>query len=105
VERPLEFLREVLERLDKASRASVALIFLCGMQGLPSPIQPRAELDTVVRLTGVHSAEIAGALEHMKGSLTLLVEQQDGRSWVFRHPSPTPMLIWSPTVPNSSRYT
>lgn len=87
VERPLEFLREVLERLDRPSKGAVALIFLCGMQGLPSPIPLGAELDKVVRLTGVHSADIAEALEHMKGSLTLLVEQQDGSRWFFRHPT------------------
>ncbi len=63
-----------------------SLVFLHGTRGLPSPISVGNELDTVTRLTGVHSADIGGELQEMRGSITLLIEQEEGSRWVYRHP-------------------
>lgn len=87
VEHPLEFLREVIERLDRSSSAAIALIFLHGARGVPSPIPQNEALATVTRLTGVAASDIARSLEEMRGSLTLLVEQEEGNRWTFRHPT------------------
>jgi hypothetical protein len=87
VEHPIEFLTEVLEGLDDASKASVALIFLNGNQGVLSPLAPGEDLNTVTRLLGVPAPRISQALERLNGSLTLLVEQADGPRWTFRHPT------------------
>jgi hypothetical protein len=89
VTHPIEFLKEVLERLDVFSRAAIALIFLNVLLGLPSPIEPSDALETVTRLMGVHASDISRALEMLNGSLTLLVEHPDGFRWTFRHPTIT----------------
>lgn len=85
VEHPLEFLREVIERLDRSSSAAIALIFLHGTRGVPSPIPESEALATVSRLTGIAASDIARSLEEMRGSLTLLVEHEEGDRWTFRH--------------------
>lgn len=87
VERPIVFLLDVLRGLDEDAQAAAALIFLHGSGGVPSPVQPSAALDTVLRLTGVTSAAVTRALEVMRGSLTLLVEAEDGLRWIFKHPT------------------
>lgn len=87
VEHPVEFLTEVLEQLDDASRAAVALIFMNSQTGVPSPITASPALETVTRLTGVNSAELARAMQHLNDSLTLLISEDDGDLWIFRHPT------------------
>jgi hypothetical protein len=89
VEAPVEFLTEILEQLDDASRAAVALIFLSPEEGVPSPITASPALDMVTRLLGVQSAEIARALQHLNDSLTRLLPHDDGDRWIFRHPTVT----------------
>ncbi|WP_404471721.1 nSTAND3 domain-containing NTPase [Bradyrhizobium ottawaense] len=89
VEHPVEFLTEVLEQLDDASRAAVALIFLNSQSGVPSPITASPALDMVTRLMGVQPADVARALQHLNDSLTRLTHQEDGPRWVFRHPTVT----------------
>lgn len=87
VDHPVDFLKEVLEKLDRPAQAAIALIFLHGNAGVPSPIMPTDELSLVTRLFGVAASEIARALELLNGSLTLLVEHPEGRRWSFRHPT------------------
>lgn len=89
VENPVEFLTEVIEQLDDASRAAIALIFLNSQAGVPSPIEASPALEMVTRLMGVQSADVARALQHMNDSLTRLVPQEDGNRWMFRHPTVT----------------
>lgn len=89
VERPVEFLTEVLEQLDDASRAAVALIFLNSQTGVPSPIQPSPALEMVMRLMGVQQADVARAMQHLNDSLTRLDSREGGNRWVFRHPTVT----------------
>lgn len=87
VEHPFEFLTEVLEQLDDASRAAIALIFLNSQTGVQSPITASPTLEMVTRLMGVQPAELARAMQHLNGSLTLLIAQEDGDRWIFRHPT------------------
>lgn len=89
VERPVEFLTEVLEQLDDASRAAIALIFLSSQTGVPSPIQASPALKMVMRLMGVQHADVARAMQHLNDSLTRLDSREDGNRWVFRHPTVT----------------
>lgn len=86
-EQPLAFLKDVLRGLAEPERGAIALIFLYGSSGVPSPIMASEALDTVCRLTGVAPADIARAMETLHGSLTLLVEAPEGRRWTFKHPT------------------
>lgn len=87
VEHPVEFLTEVIEQLDDASHAAIALTFLNSQAGVPSPIAPSPALALVTRLMGVQPAEVARAMQHLNDSLTRLDAQEDGNRWVFRHPT------------------
>lgn len=87
IEKPESFLREVLENLDDQSRAAMALIFLHGQSGLPSPLEPSVASETVERLLGLNLPSIRRALEAMNNSLTLLVQQEDGPRWIYKHPT------------------
>ncbi|MGY4395287.1 transcriptional regulator CtsR [Sphingomonas sp. UYAg733] len=87
IEKPEPFLREVLENLDDHSRAAMALIFLHGQAGQPSPLEPSVASETVERLLGVNLPSIGRALEAMNNSLTLLVQQEDGPRWIYKHPT------------------
>jgi hypothetical protein len=87
VERPVDFLLDVLRGLDDAAQAAVALIFLHGSGGVPSPVPESNELEVVLRLTGVTAAAVTRSLEALQGSLVLLVETEDGPKWTFKHPT------------------
>ncbi len=87
VERPLEFLTEVLEQLDAPSLGAVALIFLHGEGGVLSPIGQHPSLVMVTRLLGVQPGAVAKAMEYLNDSLTRRICAGDGDRWVFRHPT------------------
>ena len=87
VERPVEFLREVILNLSDPGRAALALVFMHPSAGVPSPIPQGRALQTVSRLTGAPRAEIGRELEAMSGSLTLLSPGPEGDRWTFRHPT------------------
>ncbi len=89
VERPVEFLTEILEQLDTSSQGAIALIFLHGESGVPSPIGQSSSLDMVTRLLGVQPAEVAKAIGHLNDSLTRRQSTPDGDRWIFRHPTVT----------------
>lgn len=87
VEEPVSYLIEVLRTLSEPNRAAIALIFLHGSSGVPSPITDSNALETVRRLSGVEGADVARALQTLEGSLTLLLETETGRRWAFKHPT------------------
>lgn len=87
VEEPVPFLKDVLRTLGEAERAAIALIFLHGPAGVASPIPASEALETVGRLSGVAPPEVARAMEALGGSLTLLLETEEGRRWTFKHPT------------------
>lgn len=86
-ERPLPFLKDVLRGLAEPERAAIALVFLHGPTGVPSPISQSDALYTVCRLTGATIADVARAMDVLRGSLTLLVETPEGPCWTFKHPT------------------
>jgi hypothetical protein len=87
VEEPVLFLLDVLRGLDDGAQAAIALIFLHSAEGVSSPIAASEELDTVMRLTGVTAPAVTRSLEALRGSLTLMVESDDGPRWTFKHPT------------------
>lgn len=87
VEEPLPFLKDMLRTLGEPERAAIALIFLHGPAGVPSPIATSDELQTVCRLSGIAAADVARAMEALQGSLTLMLEAEAGRRWTFKHPT------------------
>lgn len=87
IEEPLPFLKDVLRNLGEPDRAAIALIFVHGSSGVPSPFSDSESLETVCRLSGVDQAAAARAMEAMRGSLVLLVETDIGRRWIFKHPT------------------
>lgn len=84
--RPVEFLKEVLRNLDRSESAAIALIFMHGGK-LASPIEADDRIALVTELLGVSSADIRLALDALRGSLVLLVDEVDGPQWSFKHPT------------------
>jgi hypothetical protein len=87
IEHPVEFLKEVLMNLDDAAKASIALIFLHGTAGVPSPLQVSQAMETIARLFGLGLPAVARSLEALNGSLTLLVQHPEGARWTYKHPT------------------
>lgn len=87
VERPVEFLKDVLRNVDDSAKAAIALIFLHGPPGVPSPIQSSDAMNTISRVFGVIHADVTAALEALNGSITLLVQTSDGPRWRYKHPT------------------
>lgn len=86
VENPLQFLIEVVQKLDLRSRAAIALIFIHG-GALKSPISfAQEDEQTLVRI-GASSAEVITALRAMNGSFVKLVQEESQGYWKFKHPS------------------
>lgn len=85
VERPLEFLVEVVESLDSDAKASLALLFMRGGT-LESPIELPKEERTAVERLGSSVASIREALNAMKGSLVVFMPGSVN-CWHFKHPT------------------
>jgi hypothetical protein len=84
--RPVEFLKDVLRNLDRNESAAIALIFMHGGK-LASPIEADNRIARVTELLGVSAADIRRALDALRGSLVLLVDEVDGPQWSFKHPT------------------
>lgn len=87
VEHPVEFLKEVLRLLDAPSQAAIALIYLSDNGAVESPIPASDYLDLICELHDVRPGAVRTAMEHLNGSLTLLVQHPEGPRWTFRHPT------------------
>ena len=87
VEHPVEFLVDILRGFDESAEAAVAIVFLHGIAGAPSPIGQSAAFELVLRLTGVSPAAATRSLEALRGSLTLLLDTESGPRWFFKHPT------------------
>jgi hypothetical protein len=86
VERQEQFLREVIQGLDKHSQASLALIFMRN-GALESPLTLRESESSALARLGGDLGETIKALQALQGSLTVHVKE-DGRSiWTFKHPT------------------
>jgi hypothetical protein len=86
VERPLPLLQEVIQTLDPASRAAIALVFMRG-GWLASPVSLRPEEETAIGLLGANRPAIVTALQALDGSLLIHVKQQGQYGWRAKHPT------------------
>jgi len=86
VERQEQLLQEVIEGLDKHSRAALALIFMRN-GGLESPIKLRASEESALVRLGTDLGETIAALNAMQYSLTVNVREEGLALWRFKHPT------------------
>lgn len=86
VERPVPLLQEVIQTLDAASRAAVALVFMRG-GWLARPITLQAEEESAIELLGANAASVRAALQPLDGSLLMLVQQKGQFGWRAKHPT------------------
>jgi len=87
VNRPTEFLRDVLQQLDSHGRASLACIFL-SKRGLPVSTFLSNEQKIAISHLGSSSAQVMSALKHLDGSFLAQVPDLEGNVfWQFRHPT------------------
>ncbi len=84
--RPVEFLKDVLQNLDRNTAAAVSLVFMHG-GSVPSPIEGDERTQVIADLLGVQQAELRSALSFLRGSLLLLVDSPEGKRWTFKHPT------------------
>jgi hypothetical protein len=86
VERQERFLQEVLQGLDKDSKAALALIYMRD-NALESPVAlEESELEAIERL-GSNRGGCVAALESLKGSLVQHVIEEGSAIWRFKHPT------------------
>lgn len=86
VEEPVDFLIEVVEGLDPASRAALALVFMRSGT-LTSPITLTPNEEAALSLLGVTAAQARQALPSLEGSLVSFSATAEGGAWTFRHPT------------------
>lgn len=86
VERPLDFLCEVIRNLDSESRAALALVFMRA-GALKSPLNLSVEERNALDLMGGSIAGVREALKALEGSMVLLVVSGDEHVWKFKHPT------------------
>jgi hypothetical protein len=86
VERPLDFLCEVIRNLDSESRAALALVFMRA-GALKSPLSLSAQERNALELMGGSIAGVREALKALEGSLALLVVASEEHLWKFKHPT------------------
>ena len=87
IDKPVEFLQEVLENLDGHSQAAIAILFLQGSGGVPSPLRKSDATKLVERLFNASLANMSRALENLNGSLVLLIQHPDEPRWAYKHPT------------------
>jgi len=86
VERPKHFLQDVIQALDRHSKAALALIYMNGGT-LVSPVQlTTAETDALGRL-GSTVPDCTLALKALKDSLVQHVIRDGAAGWIFKHPT------------------
>lgn len=86
IDKPLEMLCEVINTIDDASRAALALVFLRGGD-LPSPIQLTTEEKQTVERLGGSIGNVTKSLESLNESLLLNSIKDGEHSWHFKHPT------------------
>lgn len=86
VERPMEFLKEVIETLDINSRAAIALIFMRG-GAVPSPITLDEKEERAITLMGGSIGQVRNSLSTLNGSLIANINQDGSYEWHFKHPT------------------
>lgn len=83
---PKEFLREIIQTLDKESRSALALVFMRG-GALPSPIDTTPEENVSVSLIGGSIDGIRTAVNALNESLLIRTFENGNHICRFKHPT------------------
>lgn len=86
VEKREQLLREVLQGLDRPSKAALALIYMRNGR-LDSPITLETPENEALQRLGSDVGQCVAALDALKGSLVLLTHADDQTVWQFKHPT------------------
>ena len=86
VNRPKDFLREVLTGLDRASFAALGLIFIGG-SALPIPFALSTEAKSFLQRQDTTEFAVSEALLKLNNSLVKRELGTQGHSWRFKHPT------------------
>ncbi|MDR6636962.1 hypothetical protein [Paenarthrobacter nitroguajacolicus] len=87
VERPVDFLKDVIAQLDPAARAALACVYLSGY-GLPIPLDLSAQLTETVSRLGATVHEVIPAFSHLNQNfLSAVTDASGAQHWRFRHPT------------------
>jgi hypothetical protein len=84
-ENPQAFLLETISGLTAECRAAVALIFLNAGK-VRSPVAPE-DADAAAKAFGVDTGRVRAELQNLNGSLLLLVTDDVGSYWTYKHPT------------------
>ncbi|MCE0456098.1 restriction endonuclease [Curtobacterium flaccumfaciens] len=88
VEEPMGFLIGVIRELDSSSKAAVAAIFVSrGRLNSPVDSVNQSEFSFVLNRYEVTKAELASALESMRGTVVRLVTDEASPYWTYFHPT------------------
>jgi hypothetical protein len=82
---PEEFLLETITNLASDCRAAIALVFLNGGR-VRSPVAAET-LEIAAAAFGALAADVRVQLEALNGSLLLLVQDEEGQYWTYKHPT------------------
>lgn len=83
---PRQFLRDVIEQLDRSSFAAIALLFMrAGKVSIPLDLQPHEE--EAAELLGTKVSQLREALGALEGSLVNPLVENGAHFWRFRHPT------------------
>jgi hypothetical protein len=86
VEKREQLLQEVLQGLDRHSKAALALIYMRNGR-LESPIELQPSESQALERLGSNIGECVSALEALKGSLVLMSHGNGEAIWQFKHPT------------------
>jgi hypothetical protein len=86
IEEPIEFLGEIIDKLDRQNFAALALLFMrAGRASIPLEIGK--EEKTAMDQLGAELVQLREALATLSGSLVSVAIESGERLWKFRHPS------------------
>ncbi|RXT41813.1 hypothetical protein B5V03_25160 [Bradyrhizobium betae] len=86
VDAPRQFLADIIQQLDPAARAAVALIFLNGGR-VASPIEDDQSTRIIEATLGVSCPDIKPAMEHLNNTLFLHIVESGQTYWTYKHPT------------------
>ena len=85
VEKPLEYLTEVLCGLDSDAKAAVGLLFMNG-GSIPSPIALSNADSKALALLGSNDSRLRNVLPSLDGNILKFVQSNPSR-WIYKHPT------------------
>ncbi len=86
VERPIEFLKELINTIDSNSRSALGLLFMKG-GSRESPVILSEADDKMITIFGCNEGEVRNALQALDGNLLILKPVNKGKEWQFKHPT------------------